>query len=168
MIIKISNLREGVHNYIFDEPIKEIGIEDFFFGNVLAEIELNKSNNQIVLNATLKLNANFECDRCNTNCTTNITMNYQMVYLFGKEPVESDSINVVYLPLDADKIKLDDDIKDFALLSIPMKKLCKDDCKGLCFKCGKNLNEGNCSCDKSEIDVRWLPLVELKNKINTN
>lgn len=168
MIIKISNLSEGVHNYDFDEPIKEIAIEEYFYGNVSVVVEINKSNNQIVLNAILKLNASFDCDRCTVNYTTPITTKYQMAYLFGKEPVESESINVTYLPIDADRIIIDDDVKDFALLSIPMKKLCKEDCKGLCFKCGKNLNEGNCNCEKSNIDDRWLPLIDLKNKINKN
>ncbi|MHB1687369.1 MAG: YceD family protein [Ignavibacteriaceae bacterium] len=168
MIIKISNLSDGVHNYIFDEPVKEIELEEFFFGNVLAEVEVNKSHNQIVLNAILKLSANFDCDRCTSNFNSVITAQYQMVYFFGKEAVEDDSLNTTYLPLNADKINLDGDVKDFALLSIPMKKLCKDDCKGLCFKCGKNLNEGDCDCEKSEIDDRWLPLKDLKNKFNTN
>ena len=166
MIIKISNLSEGVHNYVFEEPIKDLGLEEYFFGNVSVEVELNKSNNQIVLNVALELSARFECDRCTVNYTTPITTEYQMVYLFGKEPVESESINITYMPHDADKLILDEDIKDFALLSIPMKKLCKEDCKGLCYKCGKNLNEGNCNCEKSNIDARWLPLIDLKNKIN--
>ena len=77
-----------------------------------------------------------------------------MVYMIGMEPEDSDSINIAYLPPDADKIILDDDVRDYVLLGIPMKKLCKDDCKGLCIKCGKNLNEGDCGCNDEEIDAR--------------
>jgi uncharacterized protein len=89
-----------------------------------------------------------------------------MVYLFGNEPEDNDDINLTYLPPEADKIKLDDDVRDFALLSIPMKKLCKEDCKGLCVKCGKDLNEGPCGCKTEDVDPRWQPLTELKNKLN--
>jgi uncharacterized protein len=43
-------------------------------------------------------------------------------------------------------IDLDQDIKEEIFLDYPIKPLCKPDCKGLCPKCGKNLNEGGCSC----------------------
>ena len=66
----------------------------------------------------------------------------------GIEPDDNDSIDISYLPLEADKIDITKDVRDYSLLAIPMKKLCKEDCKGLCAKCGKNLNEGNCNCSK--------------------
>ncbi|RKY75804.1 DUF177 domain-containing protein, partial [candidate division KSB1 bacterium] len=43
-------------------------------------------------------------------------------------------------------------------LEVPAKKLCMEDCKGLCPVCGKNLNTGSCSCVKDEIDPRWQGL----------
>lgn len=43
-------------------------------------------------------------------------------------------------------IELNTDIRDEIILDYPVKPLCKPDCKGLCLKCGKNLNEGKCSC----------------------
>ena len=52
------------------------------------------------------------------------------------------------------KLELDDIVISDILLSLPQKNLCKGDCKGLCQICGKNLNEGDCSCDKREIDPR--------------
>ncbi len=168
MKIKISNLKDGIHNFSFDEPIKNIGLEKPFIGNVLVDIELNKIHNQIVLNAKLTLNTNFDCDRCNKNFNSILNNEYKMVYLIGTKPEDSESINLTYLSAEADKIVLDNDLRDFALLTIPMKKLCKDDCKGLCPKCGKDLNNGDCGCSYEIIDDRWLPLKELKNKLNNN
>ena len=168
MKIKISSLSDGVHNYYFDESIEELGLEEPFYGNCKVDVELSKLHNQIVLKASITLNTNFDCDRCNKNFDDVITSSYQMVYLFGTEPVDSGSINITYLPIAADKIELESDVRDFALLAVPMKKLCKDDCKGLCSNCGKDLNEGDCECEHNSIDPRWLPLTELKNKINNN
>ncbi len=166
MIIKISNLSDGVHYYNFEESAKDLNINDFFVGNVNVEIELSKTRSQIVLNANLSLKANFECDRCNSEFEQNVVTQYKMVYFFGVEPVEDGSIGITYLPLDADKINIDNDVKDFAILAVPMKKLCSEDCKGLCIKCGKNLNEGLCNCSQTKVDSRWSPLNELKNKLN--
>ncbi|MDR3626049.1 MAG: DUF177 domain-containing protein [Ignavibacteriaceae bacterium] len=168
MKIKIFNLSDGVHNFNFDEAVKNIELNEPFFGNILVEAELSKAHGQLVLSAKLTAKANFDCDRCNTNFDSTITNTYKMVYLSGMEPEESDSINVTYLPPDADKIVLDDDVRDFALLALPMKRLCNEDCKGLCPRCGKNLNEGDCGCNHETMDDRWLPLMELKNKINNN
>ena len=168
MKIKISNLNDGVHNFNFDETAKSIGLNEPFFGNMLVEAELNKAHGQLVLKADLTAYANFDCDRCANNFNSTITNSYKMVYMIGMEPEDSDSINIAYLPPDADKIILDNDVRDYAVLGIPMKKLCSDDCKGLCIKCGRNLNEGDCTCDHENIDARWLPLTELKNKLNNN
>ncbi|MDD5566044.1 MAG: DUF177 domain-containing protein [Candidatus Omnitrophica bacterium] len=44
------------------------------------------------------------------------------------------------------EINMDKDIREYIMLEYPIKTLCKPDCKGLCPQCGKNLNEGGCSC----------------------
>ena len=168
MKIKISNLSEGVHNFNFDEAAKDLELNEPFFGNIIVEAELNKAHGQLVLTADLTAKVNYDCDRCNANFNSTLTNSYKMVYLIGMKPEESESVNITYLPPDADKITLNDDVRDYALLAVPMKKLCREDCKGLCTKCGKNLNEGDCGCNHESIDDRWLPLMELKNKINNN
>lgn len=169
MLIKINNLKEGTHHYSLDEPIASVGLGEPFFDKVKVNLALQKLHNQVVLEAELKLNAHFECDRCACDFTTALVTDYKMVYLFSKNSDENDeSINVTYLPVDASAIFLDNDIRDYALLAIPMKKLCNEDCKGLCVRCGQNLNEGECSCSLNTIDPRWLSLNELKNKIDSN
>ena len=49
-------------------------------------------------------------------------------------------------------------VREQILLSIPPPPLCKDDCKGLCPRCGKDLNEGDCGCDRTVLDPRWAAL----------
>jgi uncharacterized protein len=49
----------------------------------------------------------------------------------------------------------------FVILSLPMKFLCKEDCKGLCPICGTNLNYGSCSCRREEVDPRLEVLSKL-------
>jgi uncharacterized protein len=168
MYIKISNLSDGVHNFNFDESVTKINLEEPFFGNFLADIELSKIVNQIIIKADLDVNAHFECDRCSNDFDTKLDGNFKIVYFLGNKPDGDENDNLVYLPITADRIEIGKDLRDFALLSIPMKKICREDCKGLCFICGKDLNEGECDCDKSKTDSRWLPLMELKNKLNNN
>ena len=66
-------------------------------------------------------------------------------------------------PLEADAADLDDIVRTIFVLNMDSKLLCKDDCAGLCCKCGKNLNEGPCACQK-ELDPRFAALRQLLNK----
>jgi uncharacterized protein len=51
--------------------------------------------------------------------------------------------------------------RQYAVMTVPMKPLCRTDCAGLCQKCGKNLNLGDCGCPTEEIDPRWSELTKL-------
>ena len=168
MIIKISNISEGIHSFEFDEDAADIDLGEPFFGKVEVKTELSKLHSQIILQADITAKAKFNCDRCTAEFETILRSNYKMVYLFSSEYEENEDINITFLTPEANKIILNNDVRDYVLLSVPMKKLCKSDCKGLCPHCGKDLNVEECGCRKEEIDERWLPLMELKNKLNIN
>ena len=168
MIIKISGLSDDVHEFVFEEKIDKLELKEPFFGNYVAKIELKKFHNQIILNSDIYTTAVFQCDRCGADYKADLQNNFQIVYLFGNYSKEDNLENVVYLSPEADKINLFNELRDYALLSVPMKKLCREDCKGLCYTCGKNLNEGLCNCERQQEDPRWQPLIDLKKKMNFN
>ena len=60
-----------------------------------------------------------------------------------------------------EEIDITSSIKRNLLLNLPMKVVCKEDCKGLCSICGSNLNHGDCGCDKTHIDPRFESLRSL-------
>lgn len=168
MFIKISNLSEGVHHFDFEDNVEKIDIGDPYFNGFKTKVVLNKLHNQIILEAVTSLRAKFECDRCCSEFEEDITSNYTMVYLTD-EPVESDKDeNVTYISADTVKIDISKDVRDFALLSVPMKKLCMEECKGLCYRCGADFNTDKCNCKEEEIDPRWKPLLDLNKKLNNN
>ena len=53
------------------------------------------------------------------------------------------------------------------LMNVSGKYLCKEDCKGLCSKCGQDLNVGECNCSDEEIDPRWAALAEIMKNSDT-
>jgi uncharacterized protein len=168
MIIKISNLSEGEHNFVFENKIDVLELDEPFYGNYKSDVILQKLHDQLIVSVSSEFIVKFECDRCGTEFKSSLRSDYKMIYLMNEAPEETDSINVSYLSRDADKINIKSDVREFALLSIPMKKLCREDCKGLCFKCGKDLNKEQCACKTDEIDQRWKPLMNLKDKLNLN
>jgi uncharacterized protein len=62
---------------------------------------------------------------------------------------------------------LEDVLREQVLLSLPVRTLCKPDCKGLCPRCGTNRNLQPCSCDEGPSDPRWEALTDLRSRIKS-
>ena len=73
-----------------------------------------------------------------------------------------------YAIIDDGFLDIDSRIIEQLEVEFPYRFLCRDDCKGLCSKCGKNLNEGECDCDHKEIDPRMAPLQNLLDQMKNN
>ena len=63
-------------------------------------------------------------------------------------------------------LMLEDALREQVLLALPLKVVCREDCKGLCPLCGKNLNESQCSCAAHMEDPRWAALKEIRSKLD--
>lgn len=161
MEIKFTNFNDGVHNFDLSEPVKNLKLSEPFEGDLKLDVKMDKSLHQIVLNCDLTVSAKFECDRCTKDVEREYNKHFVMTYLFG-EPVENDQVDLIVLSKESDKIYLDEEAVEYALLAVPMKKLCNDDCKGLCSKCGKDLNDGPCDCKVEERNPIWDELLKLK------
>jgi uncharacterized protein len=66
-----------------------------------------------------------------------------------------------------DSLALEDVLREQVLLSLPVRTLCKPDCKGLCPRCGENRNHQPCSCDAGPSDPRWEALADLRSRIES-
>ena len=66
-----------------------------------------------------------------------------------------------------DSLLLEDVLREQVLLSLPVRTLCKPDCKGLCPRCGKNRNLEACSCEEGPTDPRWEALSGLRGRIKS-
>jgi len=163
MVIKISGLADGINEFSFAGTVNELKLGTPFIGKYTMFITLDKSHSQLVATVTMKITASFECDRCSKDFITEIASDFRHVYLFGVEPIDSESVDEVsYLPFETDKIDLSKEIFDYAYLNIPMKKLCNENCKGYCPVCLTDLNEGVCQCKNETTDSRWDTLKNIK------
>jgi uncharacterized protein len=66
-----------------------------------------------------------------------------------------------------DSLSLEDVLREQVLLSLPVRTLCKPDCKGLCPRCGENQNSQKCSCDAGPSDPRWQALAGLSSRLKS-
>ena len=101
------------------------------------------------------------CDRCAGDFTREVETPIDVVLV--EELSNEDSEDEWVFPLEAGTADLDDIVRTVFVLNLDSKLLCSEDCKGICYRCGKNLNEGPCGCQK-EIDPRFAALRQLLEK----
>ena len=59
-------------------------------------------------------------------------------------------------------LELKDILREYILLSLPMQRVCREDCLGICPVCGQNRNQNDCRCQSEAVDHRWAALKELR------
>ena len=101
------------------------------------------------------------CDRCTSEFQRDVEIPVDVVLV--EELSNEDSEDEWVFPLEADAADLDDIVRTVFVLNMDSKLLCKPECQGLCCRCGKNLNEGPCGCQK-ELDPRFAALRQLLDK----
>lgn len=119
------------------------------------------SNKASLVRLEAQISYEFEagCDRCGQPTVASHIVNINKSLATSIEGEESETILLVPdMKLDVNEL-----IYTEVVVSLPMKHLCSEDCKGICSKCGKNLNEGECGCPKKEIDPRLAALADLLN-----
>jgi len=105
------------------------------------------------------------CDRCLEQTAgfgaerSNIQFLQQPEETKDEAELGDDDMGIVYL--EGDEIDLDDIIRQEVGFFLPVRMVCGEDCKGLCHKCGENLNTGNCKCE-ADVDPRWAVLKDVK------
>lgn len=159
--INISNLSEGAHHRSLRASPEEIGLDSRFTKEVTVEATLEKTGRQLYLQVEFKTGGAFTCDRCLEEFEREVSSTYSLVYMTDDgSGVEGDE-EVQLISADTNYIDLGEDVRQFALLSLPQKMLCREDCAGLCPTCGTNRNRSKCDCTHEDVDSRWTVLQKL-------
>ncbi|KGN02888.1 DNA-binding protein [Clostridium novyi A str. 4570] len=109
---------------------------------------------------TLSTTLSLTCSRCleKFNYPLEIEVNEE----FSKQGNDKDNDIII---INSDRVDFEPIIETNIILSLPMKRLCSEDCKGLCFGCGTNLNHSKCDCKENDIDPR---LAQLRDFFSNN
>jgi len=152
----------SIRNYEVSEIVNVAGGKSMVQG----EVGLMRTNRSILAKSTLHTEVEVTCSLCLGLFNCPLILNIEEEYF----PI-TDVTSGASLPLPEEPgcftidehhvIDLTEAIRQYALLAIPMKPLCREDCAGLCSNCGHNLNQGSCDCPPQETDPRWSELTKL-------
>jgi len=105
-----------------------------------------------------------ECRRCLTSVSTPLRL--EIGALFTQDVAALDDPDSYAVAPDATEVDVTPAVREELLLVAPRYVVCREDCKGLCAQCGKDLNDGACGC--APADARWHPLQALRDKLRSN
>ncbi len=143
-----------------DEDVELTGPVEFVAG-------ISKQATKTKLTGTIGTSISRDCIRCLEPVASDLAFEFETSFVDAENEDSSTDAEVSIEDLDISlvedgKIDLADVVREQILLALPIQVFCKDDCKGLCPKCGANLNLIDCKCSDDEIDPRWAALKGLK------
>jgi len=174
MIIHIADIApQGVE---FNETLSEKWLadslgEDFATAGKGASVSVRVEpmNGQFLVRGTITSEVSFTCGRCIEEGHLPISVDFHQIITprpesesLEIEDIELSGDDLEFGYIDGEEINLFEIIREHLILALPMHPVCSEGCKGLCSKCGHNLNESECGCDRQGIDSRWEALKNLK------
>ena len=145
--VDLSDLRYG-ESYPVTEPVQASGT-------------VRNTAGVLVMTGSIRTTIHGVCDRCAGDFHRDVEFPIDVVLV--TELTNEENEDEWVFPLEGDSADLEDIVRTVFVLNLDSKLLCKDDCQGLCCRCGKNLNEGPCGCQK-ELDPRFAALRQLLDK----
>lgn len=137
-------------------------------------VEEHHGKHQVIkdirLRGRLSTGLELQCARCLEAVRQEVSREFELLYRPLGADAGRDELSVTDAEAEigyyqGDGILLEDVLREQVLLALPLKVTCREDCKGLCPHCGKNLNQEQCSCNVPMEDPRWAALKEIRDRI---
>jgi uncharacterized protein len=118
---------------------------------------------EIRIQGHLTVDMEADCDRCLEPARTPVDSSFELFYTPVTEAVANEEVAIDASEAEigfyeGDGIELNDVLREHVLLALPMQRVCRQDCKGMCPACGQNRNLKDCGCQAVPLDDRWEAL----------
>ncbi|MBN1318315.1 MAG: DUF177 domain-containing protein [Anaerolineales bacterium] len=133
--------------------------QDLVLERLNGVLEMTRTQQGIWVTGKLDCGIEAACARCLEPFSNNLQVRLEEMFYYPP----SKAMNPTdYRIAEDGTMNLVGPIREQLLIAIPIRALCRPDCKGLCIHCGQNLNEGECDCQEQVIDPRMAELLKLK------
>ena len=144
-----------------------------FIEPIRFDLRAYRIGEMVVADGRFNAPVRFKCARCLTEFQSSLTSNFRLVFSRNVDgPNQQDTAAEVelvadqigMLPFSGQHIDLRPALQEELILALPIQPLCRKSCKGLCTKCGADLNSGDCGCTANQINPQFAVLKNLKLK----
>jgi uncharacterized protein len=172
MIIDLITLQDSPYEFEVSLAPEEIDLdsdEAKLKTAVKVEGKLTRHIAQIDVEGTIGAQLEIECARCLQKIDKDLEFAFEAAFVTPENFTEAKEAELNASDLDVsviegNEIDMIELVREQILLNLPEQVFCREDCKGLCDKCGANRNLIDCNCIEKEVDPRWAALSELKIK----
>ncbi len=169
-VSKVKNISGKIIHVEIEEEIPFLSVE----GDALKLAaplrfsgQVENTGKTLAVSGVIDTKVELPCSRCMKNIAYKATVPFHEIFTNIKDlTVNSNGEEEVFL-FEGDEIDISSQVTRAILLELPMKILCREDCKGLCPKCGVNLNFEECRCTSDTVDPRFAVLEKLLNQSST-
>jgi len=159
--VRISGVTDGQQAFDISVKPDQVGLPPEFDSEVSLHINLDKTHSQILLQVSMTASAEFECDNCLEMVRIPVQQCFTLVYTYDNTATRSFNDDDIRLVDPNDTfVELADDVKDYCLLGIPMRRVCGENEQGDAT-CHVQTNVLQPNTEKPEMDPRWEPLAKL-------
>jgi uncharacterized protein len=170
MIVDVASLKDAQTSFDFRIAPAEIDLEGEAINLkdvVKVEGKLKRGIAQTDVQGKISAEVEAECSRCLQTADVSLDFPFEAVFVTADnytkdKEAELRTGDLEVSVFEGDKIDLTELVREQILLNLPTQIFCREDCQGLCQKCGANLNLIDCNCKEDEIDPRWSVLKNLK------
>ncbi len=140
-----------------------------FLAPLSISLSIAREFDHIRVHGGIDTSVRLTCSRCLVEYSTDIASRFTIFYTKSAESQPEDEVelgeeDLISATYSGDEIDFSDEVAEQVLLEIPYKPLCLEECKGLCFSCGADLNSAACSCGENPVSLAFSPLKGLKVK----
>jgi uncharacterized protein len=133
------------HHFPFDFGSVTLG-DDLELGDLKGEVTIDRTQQGLVVRGRFSARTKLECVRCLKEFSQPLQWEYTELFAFTKKTTSETEL---VMPDDG-HIDLEPILREYALLEVPIKALCRPKCKGLCIECGQDLNVKDCGHSQGE------------------
>lgn len=145
-------------NFEFDMKPFNFDMENIeAVSKVVVNGQIISKNNEVLVDLHVQTKLKLVCSRCLETFIYPIDIDIEERFTNDEERIDDEETSFVM----SDDFDIAEIVESEIISTLPIKRLCTSNCKGLCHTCGKNLNEESCTCDNDDIDVRLAGLKAL-------
>jgi len=173
MRIEVDRLAETGESFAHTYGPDELSLEDEYArlkGETKVSGRASGKRDEVSVRGEIKGTVEVACNRCAGPVAVALEIEFNAAFVPREraasltENVELQEEDLALSYYEDGAVDIDELAREQILLALPLRQLCREECRGLCPACGKDLNVVQCSCQKVEIDPRWAALADLKKE----
>jgi uncharacterized protein len=142
-----------------------------FVAPLQTRLRVIRVGEMVEVEGTVESRIRLSCSRCLAEHDEPLVAGFALTYArqmpevtdeAGEEEVELSAEEMGLTLFHGDEIDLGEAIAEQVIMALPMRPLCREECRGLCPLCGTNLNEGDCGCERPVFNAKFAALKKFK------